>query len=444
MGTKGQQDLKLTAKTEGFDKAAADQDKMAASQQKLTDRVKEFSSATKEVSSDAADTASNMERMAGSVGRFVAEIAKIALVVGGLRAARKGAGGFRRALDGAGRAMAFLVKNGQLVGPLLAVIFTSSRSILRTLREEVKERARNLELIKSQARLQDAAEQKQLGQKAALERVAGGRRIGGFADAATASGVQARAAQAAAQFTQLGAGDINAVFGTFGDVEGLSQRDLVDLAIAAGQGRLGGVSGRESRQGLATKARRILRQNRASIDTFRRRESQQGEGLGDAAFRPGVTERAQRAAFGTAGNTAMREELKRFLPAGAEESGLLDQAIELRRFFGSQAAFEEAIVGIASTRGLTAAKNRIFGTVEVGIPDAPGFGNQLFGAAGITGEFQELRTEDARAISQAFRSLDRQGRPNVTINITNQHNGKYRGVGANGNRRRTRRETIEP
>lgn len=448
MAEKGQQDLKLTAKAEGFDETAKKVDKVAESQGKLTDRVKEYSSAAKEVSSDAADTASNVERMGGAIGRALTEFVKIAIVVKGLRAARDGAKGFRRAIQAAGSAFGFLVKNGRLMGPLLAVIFASGRSILQTLRDEVKERARILELTKTQASLQDAAEQKQLGEKASLERAAGQRRIGGFADAATASGVQAQAARAKQQFAQLEEGDIGAAFGTFGDVAGLSQKDLTDLAILASQDKLDDVNRNQSRKGLLSDAKGRIRRGREGIDTFRRRESQQGEGLGDVAFRPGVTERGQRVAFGDAGNTAQREELLKLLPAGAEESGLLEQAIEFRRQFASQKEFDDAIVGIASTRGLTALKNRLFGKVEVGIPDAPGFGNQAFGAIGITKEFQTLRTEDADAISQAFRGLDRQGRPgggapNVTVNVTNQHNGRYIGVGALGNRKRTRREVIE-
>lgn len=111
------------------------------------------------------------------------------------------------------------------LGGCLGFLIADSRE------REAMARVRQQESFKRRAHDELAATQ--AAQRMTLETISGWREFGGFEAADTSRYVQARAANAAMQFTQLLPEDINLAFGTFGDIEGFSHRDLVELAILA-------------------------------------------------------------------------------------------------------------------------------------------------------------------------------------------------------------------
>ncbi len=163
-----------------------------------------------------------------------------------------------------------------LFSALGGAIIAGLREIGKVLRDEIAARLRLTEVIREQSRAREKEVNEQLRQKEAVERVAGRRRIGGFATAEIATEVQVRATTAQKQFTQLRPGDINQAFDTFGDVEGLSQQDLIDLSIIAGFGELE-MDPRRSRKALKQRADKLLKRFRGRIDIFKGRELVQGQ-----------------------------------------------------------------------------------------------------------------------------------------------------------------------
>ncbi len=333
--------------------------------------------------------------------------------------------------------------------PAASAVVAGITAVVVALRDEVRERERVAVAMNRQAQAHENLNVARRSQKASIERIAASRRDGGLtADAARSA--QSGAARARAQFTQLEEGDVNTVFGLLGDQD-FTQEELVNLSILQFSGKLN-LDPRLSNERRNQSARRDLNLN--NFDTFRGRETVQGQGLGEVKFKthlPNEQEAETRAQVGsTNGDISLLRQRLSKVPELENNPELVEEAIKLLTLFGSVGELEKAVVeftgeGSVGGRPATTLFNRLAGITEIGLPDQPGFLNQAMESVGLTNRFQEFRTEDLRAIISGGRAVNREGQ--VTI-INNNQNQTLLGDDAraktnrefNGNKRR---EQIE-
>lgn len=446
----GKQKFTSEVVVEGADQAAKDFAKVVAAQAKLADETERTARAYDEAAENALELAAS-ERILEQQARSLQD--ETEGLSGRFRKAE------RRWRDAGGAASSIAWGLAKVVVairstvaalrllPAIGAVVQGGMAIVQVLRDEIAARERLAEVIKLQSRAHDELRTGQIQQQETLERRAGQRSVGGF-DTDTARRVQAAAAGAQKQFTQLQPQDIDAAFGIFGDIEGLSQKDLTDLAIIAGFGELK-VDLKRSRAALKARADTLLRRFRESgrITTFAQRETVQGEGVGAAEFRPaGPTERAQEVAeqAATAGGpkAQLREHLRKVLPPGTD----IERAVKLLELFGTAGELEAAKVGLVSARPLTTLFNRarIDPLVEIGLPDQPGIISGALEAGGLISQFETLRQEEFEALLEAMRAIEKAGLPgagqanggDITININHLENSKNLGPDAASDRGR--------
>ena len=258
---------------EVFDKAGQTVDKFSEGVDKLGDAVR----STRRFMGDLVDFASEV---AGVVRDVTAGVAGMVLTVRGLSKAMRA------------------TKVAWRVLPSAMMIVRSGRRIISILKQEIAMRLRLVEVMKIQGKAQDELLRTQLSQQQRLQDVAGRRRIGGFESVEAAHWAQAMATRAKEQFTRLSPEAIDVAFGTFGDIEGLTQRQLTDMAILAQEDKLQDLDTDWSRNVLKRYLENKQRRQRETIEKFARVETRLGAGMGRGEYRTGQpTVRAQRAAM---------------------------------------------------------------------------------------------------------------------------------------------------
>ncbi len=388
----GEKKLRITATAEGFEKVASKIDRVTEAEGRLAQQTEESG----KVSETVAKQRRKLDDALGTVGSITVVFTKLALVI---------------------RKTFFALRLFASIGAILSAM----RAIRQAVKEEIAERERLIAVMKIQGAVQDELKNRAQKQKDVLERIAGRRREGGFGTADIARGVQAGAARAAEQFTQLEPQDINLAFGTFGDIEGLSQKNLTDLAAVASFGQLKPEEGMDP-AALKRYADYLLKRFRERIDKFARVETVQGQGLGRPEFAPaGPTEQAQAAAeemrTPDGGAAVFAKRLAALMSAGAD----LEQALMLAKRFGSAEELEKHVLGLGGrafgVEGATTLNPfrtlskslKAVPEVEIALPDQPGFVNQLLDRLGLTKEYVTLKKSEYEELLRALRQIEKEG-----------------------------------
>lgn len=332
-------DQKLTTEVEvtGAEKGAKSIDKVVETQKRLTESTEGLAKATDLLAGSTGDlaesskklssqrTANRVEGYTRKVGALASVVVKVAVALG-------------------------MVRNVLRRFPAMLALEVGIIRTISLLKQEVAERLRLIDVMRTQGRVHEELEMTRRRQRATMEDIAYRRGFGGF-DPDTSRRVQGQAENARKEFNQLGEGSVNQAMGMFGGI-GLAQRDLTDLAIGAQLGMLD--KAHPARLRTEDRARRLsarlLQRIRGSagFKSYVRTESIQGHGRGRAAFRPDVTEQDVDAAaqvktpYGD--KEALRRELEERLPEGAD----VEKTVRFLEHFGSAAEIEAAIQGVVS------------------------------------------------------------------------------------------------
>ena len=275
------QDLKLRARAEGFEAAAK---KVG----ELTDAEALLEKQTKQVGEAAAKVAGQIDEMADARDRLDEQ-------TDGLdQSSKRGEKSWKDTAGVLGLVSAALLKLGTALRStiFLLKLFAAVGAVLKgmaavrqALRDDIEERLRLIEVMKIQGKAADELQQRTLSQKDTIERIASGRRQGGFKTPDAARAAQVGARRAREQFSQLTEADVNQAFGLFAD-QGFSQDELTNLAIIESFGELN--VGADLPEAVQKRlARRRLRRLQGRVDTFASRETLQGQGRGRGEFRDG-------------------------------------------------------------------------------------------------------------------------------------------------------------
>lgn len=410
--------LSVEVEVRGHDAAAKDVETLKRETAELTEGIKEeekaLTSVTEQTKEYGGVIGKLREKVSGAVGQ-VREMAGKASVASDALNELSGwaahvAFGVTSVMT-AIRATSFAIRR---LLPGVSALTHAGTAMVGTLRDEVKERLRLIEVMKIQSQASDELKNKQLSQKDRIERISDRRRVGGFtADAARLAQVQA--ARAKEQFGYLDDAGIERVVGTFGDV-GLSQENLTNLAIIESFGGLDDVDVTKvrSKERIRRIGARTIKRFPEEIAKIAQRETVQGVGLGRAAYRTGQPTEAMQQALAEmqgaeGGEAALRRRLEEELPPGVD----LDRAVRLAQLFGSAEAFEAARISRASPRGVTATENILKArpTVEVGLPDQPGYVSQALGAFGGTKTFETMDFDEFEGLRRAYERIEREGQP---------------------------------
>lgn len=398
------QDLRLRARAEGFEDAAKKVGNLTDAEALLEKQTKKVGEAAAKVAGQIDELADARERLdeqtdgldqsskrgekswkdtAGVVGLVATALLK---------------------LGSALRSTIFLLKLFAAVGAVLK----GMAAIRRSIKDDIKERLRLIEVMKIQGKVADDLQQRTLSQKDAIERIAAGRRQGGFKtpDAARAAQVGARRAQE--QFTALTDTEVNQVFGTFGDL-GFSQEELTNLSFINRSGKRD-VGTDQTDAMLKLLGRRRLRQFQGQVDTDARVETLQGQGTGRGAFRDGQpTERAQRVLKELQAPAGSKEELIARMREVMPPETDFEKLAALGKIFSTSGELKAAEVGFISRNPLAEAHRRLSGEVGIEVPGQGGLIRQGAEKFLGLGEIQVLRRDEFQGLLQFMERADKEG-----------------------------------
>ncbi len=420
---KGQQDLKLTSKAEGFDETAKKVDQVADSTAKLKGQVDRGGKA-------ATDAAKSQEKLNASESDYVSLLAavspRLSLFVDSLLKGSKIAGDFAsQQIDVAaltGKATEAIKKNAaalKLIGAAGAValaIYAIVKAI-ETMRQEAE--AATKAITAQSAALSELQRQGQeRGQ--AIENISDTRRRGGFtADQARSAVNVARLIGERYEFLSPDA--VNQVVGLAGDAR-LSTAQLARAAFLQQSGRLD-LNPDATASGMRRKILNTLRRYSEQIAPAFARETAQGQRLGVSGER---AQAARQELDQVGGSTVALEDIARqFAPAGVDAGRIARIANQLRDSELSRRSQQIVATGGPLEFPGLAESERTVSAYEVTIA-------------------QDLVDRILRAANRQV-SSGPGGGTTITINdnTVTQHNVRNIGVGVRGRRRRTRRELIE-
>ena len=404
MAGKDTQDLILRAKAEGFDQTAKKIGELTKAEAKLEKQTERIGKASKKAAGQVRELAEAQERLgeqtdlAGASSKrsehgWRKTTSVIGLVAGALLK-----------LVNILRTAVLLLKALAAVGAVLKAM----GAVTQAIRDDVKERLRLIEVMKIQGKVADALQRRTLDQKDAIERIAAGRRQGGFKtpDAARAAQVGARRAQE--QFTTLSDADVNQVFGMFGDL-GFSQDELTNLAFINRAGKLN-VDPDLPDAVLKRLGRRRLRRFQGQVDTSARVETLQGQGTGRGEFRDGQpTERAQRILGELRSPAGSQQELiarmKEVLPPETD----FERLAELAKIFGTSGELEASVQGLISRNPLAPINDFFAGNIGIEVPGQGGLLRQGAEKFLSLGEVQTVRIEFFQTLLQFMKRIEKEG-----------------------------------
>lgn len=437
-----EKDLKLKVSIDGAEETAKKVDKIADAENNLTDALNEHTEAIRGVAEQeqhhaevVRNVADQEERRAGGLTKLAARGIKLATAY---------------------QAIATAIR----LIPGVNLLIGASAEIISIVREETRWRLALAKAIREQGRALDELQQKQSQRRVSVENIASRRREGGFENADASRRAGALAGRVREQFEQISEADANLAAALLGDAPGVTQAQVTDLAFLAKQGRLQDqveALFNEPPEARLRRSDRLAERFRSQIDRDVTTESQQGQGQGGKGFRPQVTEREQLilgALTSQPGGPGTDELVTALRNRGVSEPEKL--ALLIQGYQGDVNELFEAILQrehVALTPAPHFTRGDIEGTINVPDPNAVGFRRSLVGLLGLEEELGPSQTVDRLDLNRAVDAIEeikRHGRPGgvdggITYNDNRvyQHNGRYIGVGARGDRNPSRRALLE-
>ncbi len=419
---KGQQDLKLTSKAEGFDETAKKVGQVDDATAKLKGQVgkggkaaTEAAKSQEKLNASESDYVSLLSAISPRLGLFVDSLIKGSKVAGDFASQQIDVGALT------GKATEAIKKNAsalKLIGAAGAVVLAIYAIVkaIETMRQESEAATKAL---KAQTDALNELQRQGQERGQAIENIADTRRRGGFtADQARSAANVAQSIRERYEFLNPDA--VNQVVGLAGDAR-LSNAQLARAAFLQQSGRLD-LNPDATASGMRSKILNALRRYSEPTETAFARETAQGQTFGISGER---AQAARQELDQAGGSTVALEDIARqFAPAGVDAGRIARIANQLRD--GELSRRSQQIVATG-------------GPLEFpGLPES----ERTVSAHEVT-IAQDLVDRILRAAN-----VQRSGTAdNVTItindNTTTHHNSKLYGVGARGQRRRTRQEIIE-
>ena len=413
------QELSLKAKLDGGAETAQGIDKIAGAEEKLAGETSKAGQASGEAAkqvdklkSSEGDVLGLLTQVSPALGAFADAMLKGSKVAGDLATEQINLGSVLQKTEGFIKANAGALKLLVAGGAIAAGIW----AITKALEAEAKAHERVAEAAKRQRTALNELKGQREDMKQAIEEVSDVRAEGGMS-AEQSRKATTTAGQIGGKFEQLKPDAIAQAVGMFGDKD-LGLDKMIEAAILAQLGKLDVTPEMPESRRMAG-LDRLTERHAGAIETFRSRETAQGQGLGDPRS-PGAgpTEREQaayresRSAGGS--TTELEAMLKQLLGPDAD----VERLAGLGQKYGGAEGLKEAEIGLASGQPVSVVLSRLLGEVRLDSPTGRGrdtAGEEIRGV-------DVVGREDFRALIEALRKLE--SRVQESTAVAKQSGGK--------------------